>query len=158
MIKKLEEFTEIWNLTVNLEKSKIVVFRKNRGRLKRTERWYYKGHPVEIVNNYKYLGVTLTAHSQFNTHLDERGRVAKKSINSIWSKVFMNEHIPISSKCQIFNTIVLTSLCYGCEVWGYKLYEQLEKIQRFFLKKMLRIPKVTPNYILYLETEQSDFL
>ena len=44
------------DLTVNLEKSNIVVFR-NGGYLARCEKWYYKDSVVKVVNAYKYLGV-----------------------------------------------------------------------------------------------------
>lgn len=41
---------------------------------------------------------------------------------------------------------------YSAQVWGFKHFEQVEKLFRFFVKKMLFLPSNTPNYMLHLET------
>ena len=43
-------------LVVNLQKSNVVVFR-NGGHIAAREKWFYDGMKLEIVNQYKYLGV-----------------------------------------------------------------------------------------------------
>jgi len=53
------------DLTVNLEKSNIVVFR-NGGYLARCEKWYYKDSVVKVVNAYKYLGVWFSTRLSFS--------------------------------------------------------------------------------------------
>ena len=52
-------------LVVNLNKTKIIVFRKG-GFLGQNEVWNYNGTPVEVVNTYSYLGVVLTTKMSFN--------------------------------------------------------------------------------------------
>ena len=42
-------------LTVNLGKSKVIVFRKG-GFLAAKEKWFLAGAVLEVVNKYKYLG------------------------------------------------------------------------------------------------------
>ena len=44
------------NDDVNLQKSNVVVFR-NGGHIAAREKWFYDGMKLEIVNQYKYLGV-----------------------------------------------------------------------------------------------------
>ena len=41
---------------------------------------------------------------------------------------------------------------YGAQVWGYNEYESVEKLFRFFIKKILLLPKNTPNYMILIET------
>lgn len=41
---------------------------------------------------------------------------------------------------------------YGAQIWGFQKFDDVEKLFRFFIKKMLFLPKNTPNYMLYLET------
>ena len=53
------------DLTVNLEKSNIVVFR-NGGYLARCDKWYYKDSVVKVVNAYKYLGVWFSTRFSFS--------------------------------------------------------------------------------------------
>ena len=49
----LEMFCTKWNLNVNIDKTKIVVFRKE-GILNRNEKWTYSGEEIEIVNSFNY--------------------------------------------------------------------------------------------------------
>ena len=44
-----------WGLQVNTDKTKIVVFRKQGG-LKYDESWTYNRSPLEVVNDFNYLG------------------------------------------------------------------------------------------------------
>ena len=53
-------FCTKWNLNVNIDKTKIVVFRKG-GILNRNEKWTYSGKEIEIVNSFNYLGIVLTS-------------------------------------------------------------------------------------------------
>lgn len=39
-------------------KSKVMVFRKG-GMLSKGDTWVYNGNNIEVINKYKYLGVTL---------------------------------------------------------------------------------------------------
>ncbi len=54
----LEKYADTWGLTVNLDKTHIVVFRRG-GRLAEKEKWYYKGVKIETVDSYRYLGILL---------------------------------------------------------------------------------------------------
>ena len=54
-----ENYCQKWNLIVNVEKTKVVVFRKG-GNLARNERWTYNNQQREIVASFNYLGVVLS--------------------------------------------------------------------------------------------------
>ena len=56
MIRVLEDFSKKWQLKINLEKTKIMVFRRG-GKIKNNEVFYYEDKRIEIVNSYKYLGI-----------------------------------------------------------------------------------------------------
>ena len=47
----LHDYCNTWGLEVNVDKTKIMVFRK-RERLKIDEKWTYNGINVEVVNNF----------------------------------------------------------------------------------------------------------
>ena len=55
----LHSFCVTWGLTVNLQKTKIMVFNTNRQTLQ-TLHFLYDSQPVEIVTSYTYLGVLFT--------------------------------------------------------------------------------------------------
>jgi hypothetical protein len=52
----LENYCEKWNMTVNMDKSNIIVY-KNGGNLSKNEKWYFKDELMKVVSYYKYLGV-----------------------------------------------------------------------------------------------------
>lgn len=151
MINAFFEYCVLWSLTVNLQKSKIMVFRQG-PRLSANLKWKYGEHDIDIVNEYKYLGVLLQYNLSFKKHLDEKLSTSKLAINSTWLSYLYNPKINISNKVKIFESAAKTIMQYGSAVWGFKRFDQVEKLFRFFMKKMLFLPQNTPNYMLYLET------
>ena len=59
-----ETYCKKWNLTVNVDKTKIVVFRKG-GILAQNERWTYDNQEIEIVSSFNYLGIGLSSGGSF---------------------------------------------------------------------------------------------
>lgn len=57
-LNNLHEYCSKWNLTVNTNKTKIVVFRRG-GMLNQHNRWLYGGNIIEIVEHFHYLDVVL---------------------------------------------------------------------------------------------------
>ena len=58
MLDKLCEYSYKWNVHVNVEKTKIVVFRNN-FKLSAQDQWFYNGMQIDIVESFTYLGVHL---------------------------------------------------------------------------------------------------
>lgn len=78
MLDTLYEYTSKWSLSVNIDKTKIVVFRKG-GRVHVEEKWYYNNKEIEVVDNFTYLGVLLNFNGKYNMlqqKLSEQGRKA----------------------------------------------------------------------------------
>lgn len=150
-INRIKEYCVLWNLTVNLQKSKIMVFR-NGGRLARGEKWYFGSERIEVVDEYKYLGVVLTPRLTMIKHLKERLAQGKKAVNSTWNALIRKKEVAISVKYKVFEAVMRAIVCYAAQVWGHESFDDLEKIQRFFLKRLFRLPNGTPNYMLHLET------
>lgn len=155
MINKLEAYCSEWNMEVNLEKSAMMVFRKG-GRLSTQERWSYKGQQVKIVNEFCYLGVVFTPKMSFVRHLEQRNVLAKNSINCTWKNFLSKTTISLKSKWQLFQAVCRSVQSYGAQVWGCSLFNQVDVLQRYFIKRILRLPDFTPNYALSLETNAED--
>ena len=60
----LEMYCKKWNLTVNTNKAKVMIFQK-RGRISQQYRWYYNGVELEITKAYSYLGIVFTPIGNF---------------------------------------------------------------------------------------------
>ena len=151
MIDALYSYCTTWSLNLNLEKSKILIFRAS-NRSPSNINLKYGEQEIEIVNSYKYLGVELTFNLSFKKHLSNKLSTSKMAINSTWSKYINHPSISKTNKLTIFNAASKSIMLYAAQVWGFKEYEDVEKLFRFFIKKMLFLHKTTPNYVLHLET------
>ena len=85
-LKVLYEVANRLGLLLNLEKTKIVVFR-NGGYLARAERWYYGGELVSVASSYKYLGLKFTTKVCLNRISEDSVVRAKHEIVEIFSVV-----------------------------------------------------------------------
>merc|ERR1712115_251523 len=43
------------------------------------------GHPLKMVETYRYLGITFDKQLNFNAHIDNKIGEAKRTISQIWS-------------------------------------------------------------------------
>ena len=68
-----------WKLKVNVDKTKIMVFR-NGGALPENLMFYYDNHVLEIVTKFKYLGIVFTAGGSFSECQNTLAGQAHKAI------------------------------------------------------------------------------
>jgi hypothetical protein len=59
--------------------------------------------------------------------------------------------LPVDIQLELFDTMVLPVVMYGCEVWGFVKNNILESFCLQFLKILLGLKKSTPNCTLYGE-------
>lgn len=155
MIKKLETYCNYWNLEVNLAKSKIMVFR-NGGRLAHHEKWVFNGEEIDIVNEYCYLGMILTPKCVFTKHVSKRLSSAKNCLNSTWSNFLGKKDISFQAKTHLYNAVCRSIQSYGAQIWGHSHFDEVDRLQRYFVKRVINLPKFTPNYTLFLESGMED--
>ena len=67
-------------LTVNLDKSKVMVFRKG-GYLAAKERWFWGDQKLEVVNTYRCLGLIFSTGHSFTAAMEDIAIRAKKRYN-----------------------------------------------------------------------------
>ncbi|CAB0013484.1 unnamed protein product, partial [Nesidiocoris tenuis] len=142
-----------WNLTINLAKSKVMIFGKG-GRRGRLERWSLGGEPVEIVASYKYLGVTMDSGLSYKSHFEERGLAAGVAVSKLWP-LMSRSGISLQDKWKVFDATAKAVILYGAQAWGYREYELAERAQYQFVRRLFALPRHTPLYMLLLETGRS---
>ena len=120
-INALANYCDKWCLTVNINKTKIMIFNSSGKLMNRS--FYYKNHHLEIVKEYCYLGIIFTPSGSFST--------AIKALCQKASKVyFMIRRDIRDSNCvvalKLFTSLVLPILSYACEVWSPFLLRKLK--------------------------------
>lgn len=150
MINKLSIYCKEWGLTINTQKTQVMIFNKT-GKRGRSEKWFFDGKQLEVVSNYKYLGVTISSQLSMNQHLLEQQHKAKINMNVSWGKFIKNNNVTLENKYKIFQAVSQSTLCYAAQVWGWKRFDEVEAVQRFFIKRILNLPSTTPNYMIFLE-------
>ena len=117
---------------------------------------------LEIVNEYKYLGVFLGGSGSF---VSTKKHIAEQANKAVFSSVpdhclsfyfalmkkIRNLDLPIDIQIDLFNKTIKPILLYGCEIWGIGNVEMLERIQLKFYKQVLNLKKSTPTNMLYGE-------
>ena len=147
----LSEYCKRWRLTVNVDKTKVMVFRKG-GRLPRNLVFNYGNRELEIVNKFSYLGFVFTCGgSLMETYNTLSGHALKAlyKLNSIFSK-FPN--ISVEHALDLFDKLITPVLSYGCEIWGLNNALAIEKVHLSFCKHLLGVRKQTMNKFIYGET------
>ena len=135
-INLIEKFCKSVGMSLNLSKTKIIVFR-NGGILKETEKWLYNGQKIEVVSFYKYLGVYFTPKLIWTGTKDLLSRQAKKAAHSIFRYQKSFGRFTPNDAFKLFDTMVKPIACYGAEIWGYTYSEEIEKIQLIFCKQYI---------------------
>ena len=74
-LNTFNEYCDKWRLTVNAAKTKIIMF-NSRGRPKPTTKFTLKGGDIEIINEYKYLGIYFSQSGAFVSEKKMYGRTS----------------------------------------------------------------------------------
>ena len=138
-------------LTVNKSKSKIMIFRKG-GRCKASDKFFFDGEPIEVVNKFTYLGIPFTPRGVFAQAANSarlKGNCAGNSLLGIITKSKMTSWESIA---HLNSSMILSTLLYSSEIWALRYLTQLDVAQNRFLKTLLCWPRSTPHYLVRAET------
>ena len=141
------DYCNEWKLDINTEKTKVIIF-GSRG--SSSLKFSIGSNTLEIVNQYKYLGVYFSKSGSFLNARKHIAAQAQKALYLLYTRI-NNLHLPIDLQLKLFDNTVLPILTYACEVWGFENLQILERIHSEFLRKITKTRKRTPHYMLYAE-------
>lgn len=150
MLNTLHDYASKWDLAINTDKTKIVVFR-NGGKIHENEKWHIHTDQVEVVDKFMYLGVLLNYNGNFNVTQKQLASQGRKAMFCLRSKV-SQLNLNVETMFSLFDTYVSSILNYGCEVWGNHSARDIEKIHLEFIKNVLCVRKNTNTSMVYFET------
>ena len=138
-LENLEVYCKIWRLTVNVEKTKVMIFEN------RKSNKHYELSMMET--QLKWLTHLSTLEYNFNTkgtfsetkvHLSEQATKAMFSLLKKWRQF----DIPVDLMLELFDKSLVPILLYGCEVWGFENIGIIERIHLKVCKIILNVKKI----------------
>ena len=148
-IDELYKFCQKWKLKVNLDKSKVLVFRKGT-RLPRPQ-WKYGNFLLTVTNKIPYLGVMLTNNGLFAQAQKTLAEQANKGIFSLNSRLARFNNMKPPVVMDLFDKYISPILNYGSEVWGFHKSPDVEQVHLCFCKRLLGVKKSAQNDFVYGE-------
>ena len=145
----LKEYCENWKLQTNADKTKVVIFSKQKVKANNVFRLGDK--ELEIVDEFKYLGVTFKYNGHFNNNLEVLKEQGNRAMLSVIKNARENK-LPIDLQFELFDRMVMPVILYGCEIWGYKNLGTLETLHLKFCKYVMKLKSATPDVMVYGES------
>ena len=163
-LNKLHEYTNKWGLTLNIKKTKIMIF-QSRGK-RAMELFTFGNQVVQQADEYKYLGTIITNSGSFKrneTNLKKKGLRASYLVSQN-----IGQDAKPSTSIGIFEKVVEPILLYNCEITGtcipttwniekfkknmWEIGKEINKVVIGFLRQILGVHKKTTNIAVLSET------
>ena len=169
LLDSLEVFCSKWGLTVNIQKTAIMVFNKASARLKVSETFTYNGTTVPSTKSYCYLGVVFSLNGSFTMNTKNLiGQKALRSIMSLKRSITFSVLAP-EILMKIFDLLIVPIATYCHQIWlpetsWVKLSktnlpdlktvaaDPLERLHLLFMKLSLGVWKKASNCVLWGDT------
>ena len=148
--KSLDSFLKYysdWKLQLNETKTKVVLFGA-----RKTNSYLFKlgNSPLEIVDNYKYLGTVFSKTRSFFKARKHIAEQARKDMHLLQMRI-ENLNLPVDLQLKLFDQTILPIMTYSCKIFGFEDCGLFEKIHTHFLRSIIQARKSTPLFMVYGE-------
>ena len=137
LLDTLSEFCDKWGLSVNMDKTKLMIFR-NGGIIKQNEVVYLNGIKLDSVSYYKYLGIIISSRLSWTPAQTTLAAQASKSL-SVINQLNHKCNYSFTTSCELFDKCTVPVLTYGSEVWGTDVNICIENVQLKFCRSELGV-------------------
>ena len=129
-----------FGLTISIKKTE-VMFQPAPGEPYTDPNIQINGKTLNAVENFTYLGSTLSNQVRIDREVDARIAKASAAFGRLRKKVWDRKGIQLETKLKVYSAIVLPSLLYGCETWT--VYSpHAKKLNHFHLNCLRNILKI----------------
>lgn len=152
MLDILQEFSTKWHFDVNTAKTKVMTFNTQF----RRHQWTFLGQPLEEVESFPYLGVTISRSSmprlKWNLAMEKLIARGRNVTNSVFRSCFADHpEWNVGMASNLFLTYVNSSVMTGAEVLdpAPTWLEKLDVIQRKAGRHFMRVQRSANNCSVY---------
>ena len=149
----LDSFSKSLKMEVNLDKTKVMILRKNKRKTqaKNSVIWKIGRKEIAECDSYKYLGVTLKSNGSFSEHVDKIKEKAQKSYFSLITKSKEWGNFQPRLFLYLFDHTIAPILNYASEIWGFEDWSKLETLHLKACKYALGVRSNTTTEAVYAE-------
>ncbi len=151
-LNAMSKYCETWKLKVNTNKTKIVIF--SRGKVRKKPTITYNDTPIEIVDDFTFLGSLFNYNGKFNKARKRACDQASKAMFAVISKA-RKLNLPVDIQLHLFDSVVQPILLYGSEVWGFEDCKNIERVHLKFCKIVMGVSQFTTSAMVYGELGRS---
>ena len=165
---RLHNYCKKWQLTVNHKKSKAMIFNAS-GKVLQGFKFVYDSRELELVQDYTYLGIDISASGSFSKAISSLTDKANKAMHPLIDTI-KKFNLGVKMSMDLFSTLIKPILLYGSEVWTafsnhqlttisdtpnslgrYLVSCQIEKTNLKFCKRILGVKRNCPSLAIYGE-------
>lgn len=151
MLNTLSKWTKRWRLSVNIDKTKVMHCRKQSKSLTDFP-FTFDSNEIVTTNCYRYLGMDITdtlTYSVCSKNLHDAG---SRSLGALIAKYYSNKGLDYKTYEKIYHSTVVPITDYASGVWGYKFYDEHDKLQNRAIRTFLGVGKSTCLIAMEAET------
>ena len=169
MLNTLHSYCLEWGLSVNINKTAVMVFNRSGRLLNESNYFLYGETPITSAREYTYLGVVFTLSGSFKIAQANLRQRALRGYFSLKSMINLN-HIKKTIVFKLFDALILPVASYGCQAWlpytniikglvkngeltlSNVAQDPLERVHLSFLKWTMGVNKFTSNTAVWGDT------
>ena len=142
-LNSLTSYCNLWNLSINPDKTKTVHFRNNR---KPLDSKIFKccNAYITYTDKYKYLGVIFTEHLSLKATIEATSISASRAASLLICKSRTSGNFNYNVYSKIYESLILPVINYSSFLWGFKSYDQVNKIQFKLIRNFLGLNRNVP--------------
>lgn len=147
ILNEINDWCSEWNMSVNISKTKVMDFRK-----KNVEKTDYEfklcGNTVEYASYYKYLGVYLDEHLNFDKHAEMLSKSGSRALGAVIARYKNLDNMGHKTFTKCYEAYVCPVLDYSSEIWGYINASKMDSVQNKGMRVFLGVHRYAANQMI----------
>ena len=143
MMEELSKWCLKWQMNINPDKTQIVHFRVKRTAKTKIE-FHLGEHLISVVDQYRYLGCTLSQHLSHKATGDSLVGGSGRALGKIIAKHYQNKGFGYKTFTKLYQACVVPVMDYCSGIWGYGDNENLDRVHHRAIRAFLGLNRFAP--------------
>ena len=115
-VDQVSDSCDSYDLTISIKKTE-VVYQPAPGKPYKEPTITVKGHRLQVVDKFTYLGSTLSRVVHIDDEVNARTAKASAAFGRLRGSIWDRSGIRLDTKLKVYRSVVLPILLYTCETW-----------------------------------------